>query len=417
MQLAAEDVLANRENPEALERLYRSGPEQFGEILEKALQTAPESLLLRAWRARLASTTASASFRNPSRGAVPLLLFLIAVSGTLAKLPVLFGKYDDAEVHMRNVGFYFLPAIAAYFACRNAAGLRVFLALAVAFAAAALAINAYPLPENSQSVALACLHLPFLLWAFVSYAFANGNWRDLNARVAYLRWNGEAIVYLALIAITGGLTTVLTFALFEAINVDIERWFAGWFLVYAACGAPIVAAHLATVRTAPGAGLAPLLARIFTPIALAILVVYLCAMIWQGRSPYSEREFLIIFNAMLLCVLAMAIFCIYERRQSGPFDLLLCALLAIALVIDVVALSAIIYRLASFGWSPNRTATVVANVLVFVHLAGTLLTFFPAVRARRPAEKTERWIARFVPAYAVWSAIVVFAFPLLFRFR
>jgi hypothetical protein len=329
----------------------------------------------------------------------------------------MLGRFDDTDTHIRNFGFYFLPAIAAYFAVRNAAPLRVYIALALAFVAAAFTINAYPRANESQTIGLAYLHLPFLLWAIAGYGFTGGRWRDLPARVAYLRWNGEAIIYCALIAIAGGITTALTFALFGAINVDIEGWYGGWVLVYAACAVPIVAAHLATVRTERGPGIAPLIARIFSPIALITLLAFLVAMIVQGRSPFSEREFLITFNAMLLSVLGIAVFCICERQENRLFDLLLCALLAVALVIDLVALGAIVYRLASFGWTPNRAATLVVNLLVFVHLAGTLLTFFPAVQQRRSAEGSERWIARFLPAYAVWSAIVVFAFPLAFRFR
>jgi hypothetical protein len=175
--------------------------------------------------------------------------------------------------------------------------------------------------------------------------------------------------------------------------------------------------HLALTRMRAGFAIAPLIARTFSPLALLILVMYLGAMVLQGRSPYGEREFLIVFNAMLLSVLGIAVFCICERRPGHFSDAVLCALLFVALIIDLIALSAILYRLASFGFTPNRIATLVANVLVFVHLAGILITFLPAARRGGEAGAAERWIARFLPAYAVWSAIVVFLFPLLFRFR
>ncbi|WP_439882026.1 hypothetical protein ACSX1A_02465 [Pontibacter sp. MBLB2868] len=42
----------------------------------------------------------------------------------------------------------------------------------------------------------------------------------------------------------------------------------------------------------------PVIARIFSPLVLVMLVIYLFAILYSGKNPYSDREFLIIFNLL-----------------------------------------------------------------------------------------------------------------------
>jgi hypothetical protein len=42
MQLTAQELLQQRENPERLEQLYRSAPDAFAAALAEALSTAPD---------------------------------------------------------------------------------------------------------------------------------------------------------------------------------------------------------------------------------------------------------------------------------------------------------------------------------------------------------------------------------------
>jgi hypothetical protein len=294
-----------------------------------------------------------------------------------------------------------------------------------------VAINAYPplyLPtqeysdirwkwDQSDSNYLAGLHLPFFLWAVAGAAFVGARWRDSEARITYLRLTGETIIYFALIIISGAIMTGITIGLFEAIKLEIADWYFRWIVIYGACSAPIVGVHLALTRTRAGLTIAPLIAKIFSPLAFITLVIYLGAMIVQHRNPYSDRQFLVVFNVMLLSVLAIAVFNICERQPSRFSDAVLLALLLVALIIDSVALSAIVYRLASFGVTPNRTATLIVNLIVFVNLLGILISFAPSALRKIENGSARRWIARFLPIYAVWTAIVVFVLPFIFRFR
>jgi hypothetical protein len=101
-------------------------------------------------------------------------------------------------------------------------------------------------------------------------------------------------------------------------------------------------------------------------------------------------------------------------NQSGKKILALLALLTC--IANLLALSAIVYRLASYGFTPNRTAVLGANLLMFTHLSGICYALFISVRRNTSLELVENRIARWIPFYAAWVAIVVFLFPLIFSY-
>ncbi|MDQ6809259.1 MAG: hypothetical protein M3Z64_07525 [Verrucomicrobiota bacterium] len=419
-------IIAHRDDPEALEKLYCAQPSEFAKALSDAVAADRQSILLRAWQVRLAPREIStASDENTDgRGTISLVIFLCAIAGLIAKLPAFFPSLKPEEFYPRNLAFAVLGPICAYFIARQAASWRNVALIAGVFVLAAITINAYPGLTSDQaphlmrdSVALACLHLPLFLWTVGGFAFAHTRWRDSATRIGFLRFNGEMLINWALINIAGTLTAGITIALFAAIKLDIADWYFKWPVVFGACAAPIVATHLAISR-AGRLAIAPLLARIFSPLALVTLAVYLGAMAVQRRSPYADREFLLVFNIMLVAVLGIAVFCICQRRANRFFDLTIWTLVCVAIVIDLVALSAIVARLSHYGFTPNRTVTLVSNILILANLGMIVATFTKsALRRQEDTSATQRSIAWFLPIYSAWTAFVVFALPAIFRFR
>lgn len=404
-------------DPDALEELYREHPVRFSEGLPVALAADPTAILLRAWRARLAVNRVAERSSVRSDARLWFVVALCAVGCFLAKLPAIFPRLDKESFYERNFSFFILPALAAYFIGFQKVSWRRAAVIVILFLAAAIAINGYPWKAGLQSDSsnLACLALPLFLWSIVGWAYGNTRWSDPNLRIGFLRLNGEAIINCALILITGALLTGITLGLFAAIHLDVDEWYFNWIVICGLVSAPIVAMHLAIVR-AQRAPLAPLLARIFTPLALLTLLIYLGAMAWEHRSPFSDREFLIVFNVMLVAVLGLVVFDLCERKANRFLDLNVLALIAVALVIDLVALSAIGARLSKLGFSPNRTVTLGTNLLVLVNLLGILASFWREHRARE-AVATKMWIARFLSIYGAWTAVIAFLLPWVFRFR
>ena len=159
--------------------------------------------------------------------------------------------------------------------------------------------------------------------------------------------------------------------------------------------------------------MAPLVARVFGPLALAVLVVYLPALLVSGGL--ADRDALLALNVALVAVLALVVLMAAERPDVRRHwtDAVAAALVVVALAADLAALVSIVGRLLDGGLTPNRLAVVGLNGLVAVHLAGLAA---PLVRRAlgRGGAAGDRWTAGFLTVYVVWAAVVVLAFPLLF---
>jgi uncharacterized membrane protein YoaT (DUF817 family) len=87
-----------------------------------------------------------------------------------------------------------------------------------------------------------------------------------------------------------------------------------------------------------------------------------------------------------------------------------------ALVIDMLALAAMVSRITEFGFTPNRTAGLGLNVVLLANLVWSAWLLATFLRGRRPFSDLERWQTAYIPVYAAWAAIVVAVFPPLFAF-
>ena len=281
-------------------------------------------------------------------------------------------------------------------------------------------INTLPILERSDTIVLSCLHLPFFLWAVLGFVFTGGGFRNSDRRMAYLKYNGEMLIHTTLFIICGSVLVAVTTGLFSAISVNIDKFYYEYMIIYALCAAPIVATHLTHAQSRLIGNLAPTIARIFSPLVLLTLIAYLISILTLRRNPFTDREFLIVFNVMLLGVLAIAVFTLSERAPTQKKlvgDYITFALVAIALTVDSVALAAIVFRLASYGTTPNRIVVLGANLLVFGNLAGMLVQYVRFFFGRVSIAAIKSWITGYLPIYGVWTAIVLFAFPFLFSFK
>jgi hypothetical protein len=91
-------------------------------------------------------------------------------------------------------------------------------------------------------------------------------------------------------------------------------------------------------------------------------------------------------------------------------------LLVSALLADAVALWAISSRITEFGFTPNRVAALGENVILLVNLAWSAVLYVRFLRGRDPFTRLEKWQTDYIPVYPAWAALVVIAFPPLFRF-
>jgi hypothetical protein len=346
---------------------------------------------------------------------------LAAAAAAAVKLPALFGLQLDTDegFYARNLSLFVLPLLTGYFAWKRRLDARTLGWLAAAFVAAAVVANVYPFEPEGSTEALVALHLPIALWLVVGIAYAGGRWSRAEGRMDFIRFSGEFFIYYVLIALGGGVLTAFMVMLFESIGIDAESFIQSWLLPCGAAGAVLVASWLVEAKQSVIENMAPVLTRLFAPMFAAVLVTFLVALLATGRGVDFERSMLIRFNLLLVVVLGLLLYSLSARdprSAPGAFDVMQVVLVVSALLADAVALWAIAARITEFGFSPNRVAALGANVILLVNLAWSAVLYTRFLRGRGSITALERWQTDYLPAYAVWAAVVVIVFPPAFGY-
>jgi len=129
---------------------------------------------------------------------------------------------------------------------------------------------------------------------------------------------------------------------------------------------------------------------------------------------------LIGFDLLLVLVLGLLLYAISARDShapSGKFDRLRLLLVLCALLVDVLALWAMVGRTSRFGFSPNKTAALGLNLLLLVNLGWSAVLYARFLAKRTSFTRLERWQTAYLPAFAVWAWIVVVLFPIIFKYQ
>ncbi len=415
-------ISENIDNPAELEKLFRKDSEQFKAGFGKVFAGNPESIVLKVWNERLHFVpTEKEEYEGRNKlGHILLVIILSLFAGTIAKLPGFFDVITKEFFYPRNSALAVLPLIALYFVIKTRPRKKIMLSVAALFVISSVYINILPDLRNSDSIILSCMHLPVFLWALVGLSFMGNDFRNTSKRMNYLEYSGELLIYVVILLVCGMILTGLTIALFSVIKVNIQRFYLEYIVIYGIAASPIVATYLTQVRGQVARNLAPSIAKIFSPLVLITLIIYLLTIVILHKSPYTDRQCLITFNGMLLGVLAIAIFTISETESTNlkiPSDYMNFSLALVALIIDLVALSAILFRLSSYGMTLNRFAVLGVNILIFVNLAGVIINYIRFFLRKGTMSSIEVWISGYLPVYSAWAAIVMFGFPLMFSFK
>lgn len=373
----------------------------------------------RLWRQLMATSSSATEGAAERRREMFVALALAVVAAVLVKLPELFGVSLRANpaFYARNASLAAFPVVAGYFAWKRRLTGRTIGTLAAAFALAALAINLPSFRPGSDTEQLAAMHLPIVLWGVVGIAYVGGRWWRGGKRMDFVRFSGELFIYFVLIALGGGVLTAFTMGIFASIGADAEWFVERWLVPCGAAGAVVVASWLVEAKQSVIENIAPVLSRLFTPLFAAVLVTFLVTMAWTGRGIHLDRSVLIAFDLLLALVLGLLLYAISARDPEGPaggFDWLLLSLVVSALLVDGLALAAIVARISDFGFTPNRVAALGENVILLVNLAWSAWLYGRFLRGRGSFRTLEEWQTGYLPVFAAWAAVVVVLFPPLF---
>ncbi|MDD4431157.1 MAG: hypothetical protein PHF61_07125, partial [Bacteroidales bacterium] len=349
-----------------------------------------------------------------------LWLILICVCcGLLIKLPeILNFEERDFLFFERNAGLIVLFGLSGYaFSSRKVyKPEQVWLSLAL-FILSAIYVNVLPTNRDSAVINLIYIHLPLMLWCLYGLIFIDFNLRDKSLRMDYLRHNGDLVIFSTLLVISGGVLTAMTLGLFSVIDLNIEKFYLEYIVMIGAVSVPVVAAFVLRHYSVLTNKIAPIIASLFNPLVVISLLAYLLSILITGKDLYGDREFLLLFNLMLLGVMALVVFSVSELKtqKRQVFNLYsLLVLLILSLIIDALALSAIIYRLSEYGFTPNRTAVLGSNLLILIHLLLIVYEIFKILTKKKSLTDLESAIGSFLPVYLCWTLFVIIGFPFIF---
>lgn len=411
------EIIININNPKQLEKLYRDNSSTFVHAFNAVYEDIKELPAAQAWNERLNFTQENATWTNKNE--IIFIVLAAFVGGLIAKLPGFLGLEYDVYLS-KNIGLIVFPILSMYFIWKQKLSLASFVLPMILFIGSAIFINNIPYNEQSSTFILSLIHLPIFLWSILGYAFIGGDIQNSQKKIAFLKFNGNFIVMTGLIFISGVLFTGITIALFELLKIDIKQFYFEQIAVWALAAIPMLSTYLVQNNPQLVNKISPTIARIFTPLVFITLFVFLAALIYTGKNIYNDRNFLLLFNALLIGVMAIILFSLTEvsKNASSKINLIiLFGLSLLTIIANAIALSAIGFRLSEFGVSPNRLAVLGANLLMFVNLLFVSYGLIKNLKGKATIQDVEKEIALFIPAYAVWAAFVTFAMPYIFNFN
>ena len=412
-----ERILAQIDNPVQLEKLYRENNADFKKQFNEIYPNYKDNIGLQVWNERL--NFEGEKIALGSKNEILAVIVFILVGGLIANIPNITG-INEESFFSKNVALIVFSILSAYFIWRQKINLNKILIPVLAIAFSAIYINLIPDFNKSDSAMLVRIHLPLLLWSILGYVYIGASLKNNTKKIEFLKFNGDLIIMCAIILLSCMVFTMITFGLFELINIKIEEMYFRYFAVWWIAAVPTTATYLLQNNPQLINKVSPIIAKIFTPLVFINLLVYLTAVIYTGKYPYNDRNLLLVFNVLLIGVMALILFSVAEAGKSnkGLFNLfLLFALSSLTIIINSIALTAISYRILEFGITPNRIAVLGGNILIFIHLLMVSYKLFKTVRDKAEIAAVETSIALFLPVYSIWTAIIIFVLPFIFNFK
>ncbi len=400
-----------------LEQLYRSNPAAFKRAFTEVYPEIQSELSAQIWIERLRTQPDEITWGSSKDWTFVGVFALLAAF--FMQLPDLFSISHD-YFFPRNIAFIVMPGLAGYFAFKQGLTWQNAIFPIGVFIVSLVFVNFLPDTATSDTLLLTCLHLPLLLWLMVGHLFSGAQVSATAKRIDFLRFHGDLLVMCAVIMLAGGLFTALTINLFMLIEIKIEDFYFKYLVLSALPSVPLLATLLVQQNPMLVSKISPVVARIFTPLVAVMLLIFLAAFIYSGKDPYNDRDFLLIFNGILLGVMALLVFSVGEatKESASRFQVVFLVVLAfLAILNNGIALSAIGFRLVELGITPNRLAVLGSNVLVMLNLLAVTRELMGLLRGNKNLQDVEAGMTRFLPVYALWAAIVSFVFPFVFMFR
>ena len=182
--------MLNIDNPGQLEKLYRDNKTGFRKAFNAVYTSIREHAVAQVWHERLNYEQEEIIWGT--RNELIFVLSACFIAGLIAKIPD-YTQLDPEQFYTRNIAFIIFPILTAYFAWKQKINSKKLIFISAVFLVSGIYINLLP-GSTSDTLLLACIHLPLFLWAVLGYTFTGNEPRNFQRRLDFLRYNGDMIV-------------------------------------------------------------------------------------------------------------------------------------------------------------------------------------------------------------------------------
>lgn len=403
------EFASRRDDARAIERMYRADRRGFADFIAREAVNSQDPLV-RWWDARL-------NYRDSSWGR-DLGLAIVLGAACWVPLRALLGLPAAERLAPTYLSTIFFAFWGAFLLGRGDLPKRI-----GAMAAACLVLAAYFIAlgdrPQSQSITQAAVHGYAALWLVLHFLSKPRLAKYSDRDFAFMETTGEVVCWSLLLGAAGAALSGVTVALFGAIKIDIAD---RYMLNIGSLGAviiPFLALHLS--ERFADFRMSTVLARIVRPLASLAILSFIAVSLATGNRPYEDRNVFILGNIVLVAMIALVFYAALDRRSAeenragtpataGAMNLITGI---VALAFDVFILSATLYRIFTYGITPNKLAVLGMNLLLAGHMAWLLVRGM----GRRTGDGLLRAFGAFMPVYLVWTLFVIFVMPALFGYR
>lgn len=432
-------ILESSQDAQKLEELYQQArlqeeTEEFKSGLLACYREYPDNLLYAAWYFRLQEgqlvTTLKSEHNRNWKLAIPLSVVTGLIFWALATPELEFLQHLPYIVllwaPLATLSALVFLSLTAGKECRRGGLIGFGLVIAclyILLLAPRLAVN-----FQRSYLELMAIHLPLLCWiALGVYILGFGS--SAANRFAFLIKSIEVMITAGLYLIAGTAFGGLTIGLFAALNITLPEiitrliYAGGFGLLPILAVVSVYDPTLNPIEQDFSQGLTKLITtmmRLFLPLTLGVLAIYIVTIPFSFMQPFKNREVLIVYNGMLFAIMGLLLGATpHTIQELSPRlqKLLRNGILMVAsltILISLYALSATLYRTVLGGITLNRFTIIGWNVInVSLLIMGVV-----ALRKVREGNWVERlkYVYRAgTLAYSVWTVVLIILAPLLFK--
>jgi hypothetical protein len=424
--------------PKALEDAYQSNPEQFKKDFITAGLMASKDPLAIAWTYRLGLEPQQSSTPQIGNGTLWFTVAMTFAAFFFFRIPEWLEPTTEDWFVPYIAPVFLLPLMAYHTTIHRAWGeMRGFWYLAIGLLGLYVIAQLYwgdwpyksydwvknsetgqmefldledPFALVRQAQTLVQIHFPLLLWGLLGYMYTR-----LSAgeeRVDFVRHSVQVGLFAFIVGLAGGALMALTAGLLNLL--DIPDSFFENLAIWGLCGLPFFGHYLWVSNKQILEKILPTLARIFIPLFLLVVLIFLVTYIGQGLTNLREnREQLFIFNLLLILVIGLVMMhYAFEEEKHPAITIGVGALVAMTLVADGIGLWAIGSRMLEFGLTPNRITVLIGNILFAVALGAVLWVLVKAPMGA--AAPVRRMLNTMLGLFVAWTLVVLVIFPLVY---